>query len=174
VGAEYIIMEKAPGVELEKLWPKMGIEDRWKTVQALASYRKSWASVSFAKFGSLYFTPAVSGESGTLEHDDILAFVDEGIEQCFVGPGHVLIGGWSYGGLLSYIAVVRNGRKDAGEKKTWRYKGAIPGAGVSDQELQSMSSDFVHYSSEMSGSKKRGPPIPMLIRMGVREVLFGT
>lgn len=56
VGAEYIIMEKLPGVELEHVWPSMGIADRFAIVQAIAEYPKTWTSLSFTGFGSLYYS----------------------------------------------------------------------------------------------------------------------
>ncbi|TVY54027.1 Altered inheritance of mitochondria protein 9, mitochondrial [Lachnellula cervina] len=55
VGAEYIIMEKVPGIELESVWPSMKIEDRLAVVKAIASFQKAWTSVSFKKFGALYY-----------------------------------------------------------------------------------------------------------------------
>ncbi|KAG6061801.1 hypothetical protein E4U32_002805 [Claviceps aff. humidiphila group G2b] len=55
VGAEYILMEKMEGVELEEVWPEMEIEDRLEVVKAVLAYQLSWASVSFEQYGSLYF-----------------------------------------------------------------------------------------------------------------------
>jgi hypothetical protein len=55
VGAEYIIMDKAPGIELERVWPSMKIEDRLAVVKTIAAFQQAWTSVSFTKFGSLYF-----------------------------------------------------------------------------------------------------------------------
>jgi hypothetical protein len=55
VGAEFILMEKMNGVELELFLPGMKIQDRLEVVKAIAGYQKSWASVSFEQFGSLYF-----------------------------------------------------------------------------------------------------------------------
>ncbi|KAG6270712.1 hypothetical protein E4U48_003713 [Claviceps purpurea] len=63
VGAEFILMEKLDGVELEEVWPEMTIQDRYEVVQAVASYQKSWASVSFEQFGSLYFAEDFEGEN---------------------------------------------------------------------------------------------------------------
>jgi hypothetical protein len=56
VGAEYVIMEQVPGIELEHVWPKMNIKDRLAVVKAVGGYQKSWTSVSFMKYGSLYFS----------------------------------------------------------------------------------------------------------------------
>ncbi|QSZ29034.1 hypothetical protein DSL72_003544 [Monilinia vaccinii-corymbosi] len=48
VGAEYIIMEKVPGIELERVWPSMGIEDRFTLVKAMAGFQKAWtATIDF-------------------------------------------------------------------------------------------------------------------------------
>jgi hypothetical protein len=55
VGTEYIIMEKVSGIELERVWPSMNIRDRLALVKALAGFQKAWTSVSFKKFGSLYY-----------------------------------------------------------------------------------------------------------------------
>jgi hypothetical protein len=56
VGAEYIIMEKAAGVQLDKVWPKMGIKDRFEVVKAISWCQKAWMSTSFAQYGSLYYS----------------------------------------------------------------------------------------------------------------------
>ncbi|KAG5956106.1 hypothetical protein E4U58_006754 [Claviceps cyperi] len=63
VGAEFILMEKSDGAELEEVWPEMTIQDRYQVAKAVASYRKSWVSVSFEQFGSLYFAEDLNGES---------------------------------------------------------------------------------------------------------------
>jgi hypothetical protein len=63
VGAEYIIMEKRPGIELEAVWPTMTTEDRLSIVQTIAIYQKSWTSVSFRKYGGLYYTKDLVGAS---------------------------------------------------------------------------------------------------------------
>jgi len=55
VGAEYIIMQKAPGVQLERVWTKMGLDDRLKLLKQILRYQKKWMSASFKQFGSLYF-----------------------------------------------------------------------------------------------------------------------
>ncbi|KAL9079198.1 MAG: hypothetical protein Q9157_001907 [Trypethelium eluteriae] len=55
IGAEYIIMERAPGIELERFWPTMSIKDKLVLVKNIAGYQNAWASISFKKFGSLYY-----------------------------------------------------------------------------------------------------------------------
>jgi hypothetical protein len=56
-------MEKMNGVELELFLPGMKIQDRLEVVKAIAGYQKSWASVSFEQFGSLYFPEDVGGRA---------------------------------------------------------------------------------------------------------------
>jgi hypothetical protein len=56
VGAEFIIMEEVPGVELEQVWPDMSIQDRFTVVKSIAGFQKAWTSVAFTKYGSLYFS----------------------------------------------------------------------------------------------------------------------
>ena len=63
VGAEYVIMEKLPGIELERVWTGMKIGDRFAVVKAIARYQKSWTSVSVEKFGSLYFAEDLDGQT---------------------------------------------------------------------------------------------------------------
>lgn len=53
VDAEYIIMDKVSGIELEYLWPSMKIADKFTIVKAIARFQKAWTSVSFKKYGGL-------------------------------------------------------------------------------------------------------------------------
>ncbi|MCJ1472449.1 hypothetical protein MMC13_001097 [Lambiella insularis] len=55
-GAEYIIMEKAPGVQLAKVWKTMNMKERLGVVKQILNYQKNWTYVSFEQFGSLYFS----------------------------------------------------------------------------------------------------------------------
>jgi hypothetical protein len=55
VGAEYIIMEKVAGIQLDRVWPTMDIKDRFTVVKAIAGYQKSWLSTSFPHIGALYY-----------------------------------------------------------------------------------------------------------------------
>ncbi|GIK01425.1 hypothetical protein Aspvir_005461 [Aspergillus viridinutans] len=64
VGAEYIIMEKVPGVQLDKAWPKMSIKDRFELVKAISGYQKAWTSTSFTKYGSLYYASDLDDSDG--------------------------------------------------------------------------------------------------------------
>lgn len=55
-------MEKLPGIELERVWARMTIEDRFTIVKAISQYQKTWMSVSFNKFGSLYYARDLDGQ----------------------------------------------------------------------------------------------------------------
>lgn len=63
VGAEFILMEKMNGMELEHFFPAMKIQDRLEVMKTVARYQQSWASVSFEQFGSLYFAEDVGGSA---------------------------------------------------------------------------------------------------------------
>ncbi|KAF2275182.1 uncharacterized protein EI97DRAFT_420759 [Westerdykella ornata] len=74
VGAEYIIMEKVPGIELERVWSSMSIEDKFTVVKTVAGFQKAWTSISFKRFGSLYYAKDLSP---TLSPQDEPLYVDE-------------------------------------------------------------------------------------------------
>lgn len=59
MGAEYIIMQKAPGIQLEDVWTGMGLKERVKVVEQILRYQQKWKSISFKQFGSLYFAQDV-------------------------------------------------------------------------------------------------------------------
>jgi len=48
-------MEKVPGIELERVWHSMDIRGKWAVVQNLMRYQATWSSISFTKYGSLYY-----------------------------------------------------------------------------------------------------------------------
>ncbi|PYH34771.1 phosphotransferase enzyme family protein [Aspergillus neoniger CBS 115656] len=51
VGAEYIIMEKVGGIQLNKVWPRMNINHRFELVKTIARYQKAWMSKSLIQYG---------------------------------------------------------------------------------------------------------------------------
>ncbi|DAA74701.1 TPA_exp: Uncharacterized protein A8136_3017 [Trichophyton benhamiae CBS 112371] len=56
VGAEYIIMEEAVGTKLEDVWHDLSLEDRLKIVEDLVSIESKLLSVSFSRYGNLYYS----------------------------------------------------------------------------------------------------------------------
>ncbi|CAD6448374.1 ea77e627-0550-48d3-b66d-8400f355dfdf [Sclerotinia trifoliorum] len=55
VEAEYIIMEEAPGTKLEDVWAGKTISEKTKIVKGLVEIEKKLLSVSFTKYGNIYF-----------------------------------------------------------------------------------------------------------------------
>lgn len=64
-------MEKVAGTQLEQVWPSMKITDKFNVVKAIAGFQKKWASISFHKFGSLYYTNDLDTQS-----DDAFLYTD--------------------------------------------------------------------------------------------------
>jgi len=88
------------------------------------------------------FASKARGGMGTLDYDDVISIVEEGISRGIVDKEHVGIGGWSQGGFLSYLAVTRN---------DFHFKAAVCGAGVTDWDMMSMTSDAPCFESELGG-----------------------
>lgn len=73
VNAEYIIMEKAPGVELEKVWEDITGRQKYEIVKQLVGTESSFASTRFKLFGSLYYAqdvPKVAGNETSCVNED--------------------------------------------------------------------------------------------------------
>ena len=52
------------GIELERVWPRTRIADRFILVKAIIGFQKAWTSVFFKKFGSLYYAPDLEEITG--------------------------------------------------------------------------------------------------------------
>lgn len=57
-------MEKIEGVPLQSLWSKLDIKARFEVVKAISKFQKAWTSVSFAQYGSLYYTSDLKDSVG--------------------------------------------------------------------------------------------------------------
>ncbi|CAI7644528.1 unnamed protein product [Penicillium pancosmium] len=55
VGAEFILMEFAPGIPLSIVWDTMGIEAKCKLIMSIGKIQNTWASTTFSQYGSLYY-----------------------------------------------------------------------------------------------------------------------
>ncbi|KAH8726037.1 phosphotransferase enzyme family protein [Phaeosphaeriaceae sp. PMI808] len=55
VGAEYIIMEKQPGIILDDLWDDMQGSQKAEVLKHVVAIEKELASMKFTKFGGLYY-----------------------------------------------------------------------------------------------------------------------
>lgn len=56
-------MEKLPGIPLDGVWAKLSLNDRIALAENIAGYQKKWMSISFQKFGSLYYAADLDGRS---------------------------------------------------------------------------------------------------------------
>ncbi|KAJ8116979.1 hypothetical protein OPT61_g1714 [Boeremia exigua] len=75
VGAEYILMEKCPGIELGRLWDDLSARQKVDIVRQLATFSARLSKARFAYYGSLYYTK------------DIPDAIDTRIDDTFsVGP----------------------------------------------------------------------------------------
>ncbi|PIA89672.1 Altered inheritance of mitochondria protein 9, mitochondrial [Cercospora beticola] len=74
VGAEYIIMEKANGVSLESVWPRMKLADRLTIMKTLVEYQKLWASTPFPAYGSLYYDSDLSSDTHSVPCESQASF----------------------------------------------------------------------------------------------------
>lgn len=63
VGAEYIIMEKAPGIQLFKVWDDITDVDRLSLIKSLTKLEHQFAAMRFPAYGSLYFRDSISKAS---------------------------------------------------------------------------------------------------------------
>ncbi|EZF29790.1 hypothetical protein H109_04256 [Trichophyton interdigitale MR816] len=56
VGAEYIVMERVPGIQLSEIWCNLQLKQKLKVFTQIARYMRKWTSVNFSQIGSLYYT----------------------------------------------------------------------------------------------------------------------
>ena len=106
VGAEYIIVEKLPGVPLAEVWAALNAKDRVDVCMQILAFQKKRSSARFSQFGSLYHSkdipssdpqrPLYFDEEGRPVHNPRFAvgpsvgreWVDDGKQnvQCDRGP----------------------------------------------------------------------------------------
>ncbi|KAL8868093.1 MAG: hypothetical protein Q9174_005223, partial [Haloplaca sp. 1 TL-2023] len=65
VGAEYIIMEKAAGVELSNFWEKLAFKQKRVLIEDIVRMEKSFTSSAFPAFGSLYYAHQLDAKTTT-------------------------------------------------------------------------------------------------------------
>ena len=59
VGAEYIIMEKIPGVTLAEVWDGLSSLERYNIIERILAMEKELASLEFPAYGALYLQDSV-------------------------------------------------------------------------------------------------------------------
>jgi hypothetical protein len=67
VAAEYIIMEKAAGIQLSDVWEGMQSRKKYDIIKQLVGFEKAFATAKLPAYGSLYYsddlpkpTPAIA------------------------------------------------------------------------------------------------------------------
>lgn len=63
VGAEYIIMEKAPGVQLYKVWDEIQEYHRLRLIESLTKMERQLSAIQLPAYGALYLRDSISNTS---------------------------------------------------------------------------------------------------------------
>lgn len=88
------------------------------------------------------FAANARGGVGKDDYSDVITIVKAAIDRGIVDPDKVIVGGWSQGGFLSYYSTTR---------PEFDFKGAICGAGVTDWDTMTMTSDATAFEAELAG-----------------------
>ncbi|KAF4450226.1 peptidase yuxL [Fusarium albosuccineum] len=78
------------------------------------------------------------GGQGKYDYADVISITDKAINKKFADPKKLMVGGWSQGGLITYLCSVRNGLHGLG----WRFNAGVAGAGVCDFESNALTADL--------------------------------
>jgi dipeptidyl aminopeptidase/acylaminoacyl peptidase len=88
------------------------------------------------------FATSARGNVGEGDFPDVMSAVDAAIERGIADPERLGIGGWSQGGFMTAWAVTQ----------TDRFKAGVMGAGVSDWNMMTLTSDMPTFESVLGGS----------------------
>jgi len=88
------------------------------------------------------FASDARGGMGRNDYANVVAILRTAVERGIVDPDRVSICGWSQGGFLSYLAVTR---------PDFHFRAAVCGAGVTDWDMLTMTSDLPFFEAELSG-----------------------
>jgi len=89
------------------------------------------------------FTARVRGRSGHEDYSDLIAVVKAAVAEGIADERRCAIGGYSYGGYLSYVAVTRD--------STFHFAAAVCGGGYADWDLAIQTSDTPIYATHSAG-----------------------
>lgn len=115
----------------------------------VANYRGNCSrGQRFASYAGL-----VGDRSGLGRYDepDIVAVTQHAVSLGLADPQRLAVGGWSQGAYLSYLSAVRNGSHGLG----WRFRCAVPGAGVTDWDAMTLTSDLGYFQASLAGCSWR-------------------
>ncbi|PGH17348.1 hypothetical protein AJ79_01232 [Helicocarpus griseus UAMH5409] len=87
VGSEYILAEEARGTQLIDAWPNMGRRDQVAVIQDLVSIHRKLLSVTFNRYGSLYFSDSkVKGTPAEIRGFATPAVQQDVMDKFVIGP----------------------------------------------------------------------------------------
>ncbi len=151
------LLVKPPGYETGRRYPTVLWIHGGPNLQDSHSFafddyqfkRQLLAARGFAVFGVNYrgssgrgdaFSRAICADWGHKEVEDLLAGVNELVQQGIADPDRLGIGGWSYGGMLTDYTIVAD----------TRFKAALSGAGTGNP-LGTYATDqyYIQYNSEL-------------------------
>ncbi|MGI8857142.1 MAG: S9 family peptidase, partial [Thermomicrobiales bacterium] len=89
------------------------------------------------------FATMARGAVGEGDFGDVMAMVDAAIARGIADPERLGIGGWSQGGFMTAWAVTQ----------TSRFRAGVIGAGVSDWNMMTMTSDMPTFESALGGDR---------------------
>ncbi len=104
------------------------------------------------------FTNANKDDLGGRDFEDVIHGVQELIERGIADPKRLGIGGWSYGGFLTAMAVVR----------TTRFKAAVAGAAVTNWPSKVGTTDIRPFNESNFPGPLHQRPDPFWVRSPVR------
>lgn len=93
------------------------------------------------------FASYAAGGMGTFDESDIVAMTQHAIVEGYADEQRLLVAGWSQGGYLTYLSAMRNGLHGFG----WKFKAAIAGAGITDWDSLTLSSDLGYSQAILAG-----------------------
>jgi len=103
-----------------------GWETAWAQLLAAHGYAVLMVNPRGSNGYSEDFVKANRGDWGGGDYKDLITVLDEVLKQGETDPNRLGIGGWSYGGEMSEWAITQTGR----------FKAAVVGAGVFDQQAE--------------------------------------
>jgi dipeptidyl aminopeptidase/acylaminoacyl peptidase len=121
--------------------------DMWAPLLAHAGYGILFPNYRGGSGRGETFAAYARGGVGTVDYDDIITLTNHAINEGYADKDNLLVAGWSQGGFLSYLAAVRNGMHGHG----WKFKAAIPGAGVSEWNTMVLTSDLGAFEAALAG-----------------------
>lgn len=104
------------------------------------------------------YNSANKGDLGGQDFQDVMRGIDYLVEQGIADPEHLGIGGWSYGGYMTALTVVR----------TDRFKAAVAGAAVTNWVSKVGTTDIRPYNESNFAAPLHEAPDPYWMRSPVR------